>query len=1701
MQESRTAEIGQGRVTQVFRYLQALDQLRNPAKRQVREQLWHLWLRDLPEHPTILNPALESITPRSSTDTTPIDTVEADDPSDELLTDQSQIRFGERADYVLKVRRPHLSSAPAPSQELSSWLRPGWDDPFNRAEFLSERDLPNETGEPVSVRFADIPNLVQMFESWQPLRDAWATTEKPAVEAMRVYEKLYDLHAQMARESERQELVLGDGILNWRRPDGGVHHPLLLQRLELLFDADHHEFIVREADHPVEFYSALFRSMNDVSGQVIAKFRDEVEAGAYHPLDGLETDTFLTGLSARLAAKGEFVGAQPLNGETDHPRVGRAPVIFLRTRTLGFATALESVLADLAEPVELPNSLLGVVGVEPPIAELPSSAPTSQSFRYSDGNEDEHVLLSKPANPEQLAIAQRLAKHGSVLVQGPPGTGKTHTIANLIGHLLAQGKTVLVTSHTTKALRVLREKVVPPLQPLCVSVLENGGESRQQLESAVNAIVERLASADADQLDEEARKLVAQRDGLITHLHETRDQLFHARAGEYRDIVTAGTACSPADAAKEVAEGRGSNDWIPTPVTPGAPLPLSSDEFVDLYRSNSTITVEDETDLEKSLPPINQLLSPEAFERLVQAEESLKSENLDFGQQFWKNTVDNPKPEVLQDLLERLQSAIEPLQEDQQWRLVAIGAGHAGDLEREPWESLLRLIESVRQESLQAKEALLSHGPVLAADSPLEDQERSLAEIVAHLESGGSLSTLTLLTRRSWKKLIELVRVGQTKPTRIEHFQALLSLARLRASRQNLRDRWQRQITPLGAPTSQELGDEPEIVCGQFMAPLRQCLDWHTQTWQPLEAEMIGNGLNWVAVLNQMPPVLAPGADLLRVRNAVRDQLPLLFDAQIKRLRWQYIQQTVVGLEQRLLAPYQSDPPASTLPNVALRLQMAVKNRDVTQYRAAHGRLMELDERRSQIEDRNALLQRLEVVAPAWATAIRKRHSPHEGEKAPGPVDLAWRWRQLNDELVRRDQVSIATLQQDIERILSDMRGATSELIDRRAWAAQVLRTTGPQRKALIGWVQTIRKIGKGTGKRAPQLQVDARRLMNECRSAVPVWIMPLARVVENFNPRTTRFDVVIIDEASQSDVMGMIAFYLGKQVVVVGDDEQVSPEAVGQKLDEVQHLIDEHLVGVPNANLYDGQFSVYDVAMSSFGGTICLREHFRCVPEIIRFSNYLSYNGAIKPLRDASAVHLKPHVLSYRVEAAQTESKVNEAEAMAVASLLIAATEQPEYADATFGIISMVGLPQAERIDLLLRSHLKPVEYEKRHIVCGNAAHFQGDERDVMFLSLVDAPKQGPLSMQERPQYRKRLNVAASRARDQMWVVHSLQFEIDLKPGDLRRRLLEHAQDPQALERPFEREEAHVESEFERLVLRRLLSQGYRVVPQWKVGAYRIDLVVEGEGKRLAVECDGDRYHGLDKLPEDMARQAILERLGWKFARIRGSDFFRDPDGAMQPVFARLQELNIEPLGNARESDANDQPAKSTSELTERIIRRAAKLRQEWQQPKQSEDDDAEADNSFADSYLHSPISESDARVTGVERQDVNDNSQRTYSVEAESSIAPISLPDNNGSGVSAVSPVQRSNASTPSGWRISTPTSSIRDVADLTEQEVHDAIFNNVPQTGTIEREDLLAAVQQHFGFARVAKRLRSMVNQGISAEVRAGRLQTDWAKVWRL
>jgi very-short-patch-repair endonuclease len=1505
--DAEKLRVSRDKLTRVFRYLEALNQHRNPAKRQIREQLWSFWLRDLPEHSSIQRGTAKD----SSTKTKNANGRGTEDGG---------------ANYVLKVQRPRLTRAPEPPNEIAEWLEDGWEDPSNGFTVKQTFEDPESRLEQSIVKFADHPARIACLEHWKLLRDEWVTAEKPARAAMKIFESFYAHYGRIDRVAERVEIVLGDGILSWHRADGGIYHPILLQRLQLQFDASVPEFTLSEADHPVELYSALFQSMNDVDGRAIGRCREELEEGGFHPLTNGSTSGFLKRLVVQLSPRGEFFEDHAPDAEANDPCIGRDPILFLRSRTLGFAAAIEGILADLRTREDLPWSLLNIVGEEAPIPEGRDANRSARGSVQTDGE----VLLSKPANPEQIRIAQQLEASGGVLVQGPPGTGKTHTIGNLVGHLLAEGKSVLVTSHTTKALRMVRHHIVPELRPLCVSVLESDLDSRKQLESAVGSIAERLSRGDVGSLEMQAKKLESERLDVLKKLAEIQNQLSEARADEYQEIVIAGKSWAPADAARQVIREKDAHGWIPGPVAAVAPLPLSPGELADLYRTGVSISREDEHELSGHLPELHDLPRAEDFEASVSERNRLRTEDLDFRSDLWESGEAQSSPGEIEGLAAALAQAVEPLSGKDKWKLAAVYAGKYGDVHRKPWDQLISLVRLVHREAANAQEAFVKYGPEVSDHSAAKEQERVAGEILTHLEDGGKLGSFTLFTHKTWSQFLDQTKVNNARPNLAEHFDALRQFFRLKGLREVLSARWDRQVATLGAPRSSEMGAETEKTLMQYCESIEDCLSWQERTWLPLQLRLEDIGFRWDKFLAEQSAVLGSDGELTRIHIAVTDALLPIMDSRFKKLRLLQLEEEFRDLKSRLKLAAR----IAKSSKVIGQLMAAVNEETSYRYHEAYDRLLELKSKQADLDLRRTLLAKLETAAPAWAGAIRNRAGVHSKGEPPREASYAWTWRQLNDELDRRADVSFEVLQAKSEKLREQLRRVTVELIDKRSWASQARRTSSRQRQALVGWLDTIRRIGKGHGLRVSLLRSEAARKMSECRGAVPVWVMPLSRVVENFDPRSTRFDVVIVDEASQSDVMALVALYLGKTVLVVGDHEQVSPSAVGQDLSVIQNLIFQYLRGIPNSDLYDGQISIYDLARQSFGGTTCLVEHFRCVPEIIQFSNMISYDGRIKPLRDASRVRLLPHTIAHRVSGSSRDGKINRQEAQAVASLVAAAMEQPEYKknDAgqplSFGVVSLVGDEQAIEIDNLIRAHISPDRYELHRVLCGNAAQFQGDERDVVFISLVDTAERGSLSLRDQELFKQRFNVAASRARDQMWIVHSLNPNNDLKADDLRRQLIEHAEDPARLMRAVEEKEKRTQSNFEREVMKRLLAAGYRVTPHWRIGTFCIDLVVEGDGKRLAIECDGDRYYPLEKLPEDMDRQSVLERMGWIFTRIRSSEFLRNPVRAMKPVLEKLQVLEIPPTGDS----ANANPVGQVShEVVDRLIRRAEELRFSW--------------------------------------------------------------------------------------------------------------------------------------------------------------------------
>jgi very-short-patch-repair endonuclease/DNA polymerase III delta prime subunit len=1509
---ARVSEDVRNKVRQLYHFLKEANQLRFPPIRNLSQHPKAVRLADAPDHPCV-----QINRPRRSEGAEAID------------------------DCLLRVRRPTLTTCPPPPFNVSNWLLPEWDDPSKAAYFAQSRNTAGAEGAALTIRFGDDAQRVEDFDAWAAQRDQWAAEEVAARQALRFFELFYEIHAAIERDGgEQLELVAADGRLNWRAVsaiEGAVpiDHPILLKRVELRFDAVAAEFSIHETDRAAELYSAMFADLENYAVTSLRNRAAELDNAGHHPWGQEDTESFLKAVVQTLSpTSGYLLKEWTAEEPSDAPRMWRDPMLILRRRVGGIANAVDAIIDNIDQRKVFAPALVQITGStveEVPSTPLPSAPAVDSSatgaFPALAPIQDDDVLLGKEANEEQIQIIKRLSHSGSVLVQGPPGTGKTHTIANLIGHQLAQGKSILVTAQTAKALRVLRDKVPEVLRPLCVAVLGSDQDARRQLETSIGSITERLTTETSASLATRATGLRQRRRQLLTESKVLQQDLREALENEYREIMVDERSFTPSDAARYVKANGPQHAWIPGPVKLETPLSLSGTELARLYALGTSFTAHEEQDARRPLPNLTELPSERQFESLSADHRRLVSIDLTAGANRWTHTGSS---EAIESIAAALEKEFSEHLRRQTWRPYAIVAGISGGTAREVWEQLIRGIEDAAERNAQC--ALVRHlRPQLSKTLPPHNQKQIAQEIVQHLEAGKGLSMLQMATRSEWRQFVKSSSVSSGEPSRIEHFRALALMADLEVCRLELEDAWNALIGSHINSLFRSMGPEPELACRALTDEIRRCLDWHAKTWAELFSRLQAEGLRLDELTALIPREPSPLAEYLVVDRLAAEMLPELLATEADRRKGREIDAWFRNLTNLATAV---DPTANGEGCIA-QILSAVESHDSV----AYGEALEYAQRlfivKPLVAERDALLLRLRSVAPRWADRVESRTSPHDKGHPPGDIQIAWIYRQLYDTLVQRDRLDAQTLQYEVDRVRDRLRPVTQDLIDATAWGQQLERLQGNNsiRQALIGWLDTTKRLmSTRHAERRQTLLTEGRKLMKQSVEAVPVWIMPISMVAETFDARTTRFDVVIIDEASQADLNALIPLYMARQVVIVGDHEQVTPLGVGKEQTVLENLRKSMLHDFPNAHLFDAMSSIYDIGRQAFGDAVRLVEHFRSVPEIIGFSNRLSYEGKIRPLRASSSSHIKPACVPYRVDGAR-EGDVNPREAEAIVSLIEAMTKHPAYAGKTIGVISMVKEDQALLIQSLLHKRIDSVELDRRRILAGISAEFQGDERDVILLSLVDGAagdttlrtlREGAFEL-----VKKRYNVAASRARDQLWVVHSFDALRDLKPDDLRFQLLQHAKDPAAAVRALSPDDSKPESPFEREVVKRLAEAGFHASLRVSVGHFCIDMVVEGdERKRLAVACDGDRYRSLESLAEDTARQAILERLGWQFVRIRGSAFYRDPDAALQRLFDRLREMGIKPTKELEVPEESASIGKSLLEELEGLRAGAAASR-----------------------------------------------------------------------------------------------------------------------------------------------------------------------------
>ncbi|MFI5958571.1 AAA domain-containing protein [Cryptosporangium sp. NPDC051539] len=1340
-------------------------------------------------------------------------------------------------------------------------LREGW------REIAAERDpdLDPDAVEPAVDEW--------LARLWQP----WSIKAAEADAVRNAYSRLVELRQAAVRLEASHELVWGFGLFRGQVGGLTVEDPLLAAPVAIDVDPDSGALTVTPTGE-LRLQTDAFEALPDAPD---ARLHDLAGPGGAMSLDPWEqagrTEFYRSALR-RLGLPPRVVRH---DAQLAEPHIRDTGLLVLRPRRTALAGFLGDFRAALAAGHVPSGSLAALLADDPSTLVLPDDPPEQwQSI-------GERLLFPLPANLEQETIARRLARQRMVAVQGPPGTGKTHTIANLICHLVAHGRRVLVVSHRDEPLAEVRDKLPQPLKPLAISVMGSSAKQLGQLEIAV-----RQLQAEAGALDQEAAA------EAVDELWAALDTAEQDLAGKYNALRTVADRESStflldgAEAtAVEVAEWLWANEarlaFVVDAIEPGAPFPLAEAELAELTLLTNTYRPEDLGDAQRrlpereSLPDGNRLArTDEHSDSLRQRVGSLASLGVD------TNAVRSAgRPEIagLADEVWRVAHRARAYQ-PWQWRLagrLAVSPAWRETCQAEVAGCTEMLTETARWRSVLAGRAVQIPEELWADPRQLRTDLDMLR--LRLVEARG----VSRLIHRRLAQVRDEIRVDGAPLRTVEDVDAALATVRLDWARHRLTERWNHFVAELDGPQAPDDPSTVEVISGylrevgdvvdiglRYWPTLRERLAVYLRAGNPGEADWADpNALATVATRVAELVVVFDSDDAEREGAAVRGVIDeALLDANASP-HWRELDRAWATGDYELWESVLAD---------ADRL------------RAAGPAMQRWQE----------LHAALSAKAPLWASRIAA-----EG-RLPDPAisHQAWNWRRADTWL----RLVIGTedtgaLGRQADALRDRARELVGELATRSAWLAAAGRMDDQARDALAGWASALRKVGKGSGRRSAGWTALAQQHMRDAVAAVPVWIMSVDRALQQFTGGTTPFDVVIVDEASQCGLLSMPVLSLGTRAVVVGDDRQIGPYAIGLAHDEVARLGQDHLGDLPSWPLFDVTTSLYDHAVRRSPEPLMLTEHFRCVPEIISFSSEQWYDGTVQPLR-ADRGKLDP-MRVVRVPGAREKrdryGEVNLAEADALVATISRLAADPDYAGLTFGVISLLASSgQAQYINEQLVRHLGEQEMARRALKVGDSYTFQGAERDVMFVSLVVSDRDEARAAFTGADHHRRVNVAASRAKDQMWVFHSAGPE-NLHPDDARAALLRYCAAPKlglaalaAEPVPDESLYAACESELERSVLRRLLELGVRPAVQYPIGRHRVDFVVPTtDGRRLAIECDHGRYRGVARWAEEMRRQAVLERVGGcVFWRVRGTLFARDPDAALSGLWPLMDDLGLLP-------------------------------------------------------------------------------------------------------------------------------------------------------------------------------------------------------------
>jgi very-short-patch-repair endonuclease len=1441
----------------------------------------------------------------------------SDIPQYELFDCITFPNFNQDVDYWLRIAKPKGEPIPPTFAKVSDAL----------TDWIVAESLTNENTTPVlndavikngkTISLVDKPEVQAEFQAY--LNDKWIddlecyNQKLEAYEAelakfekqSKTYRDLFSICNKAQQFGEEFELVVGVGLLHFQEDANSpvICRHILTSKAEITFVSARESFvevspsIENEIQIETDAILDLFGQFD--SADIIEAERKVAEFLKNNNITDSPFDNQIKEaiqiFADRMRPDGQWKDDLAKSKVlAKKPTIFFAPALLLRKRNAKSFTALYE---RIIENITTANDSIDIPAINDIIGHFPSQEDRLPDFENggSDSFVDDTIYFPKKYNDEQIEIIEKARRNSKVLVQGPPGTGKSHTIANLICHLLANGKKILVTAYTKRALEVLKNQLPTEFQRLTVNLLSGDSASIQDLDASVNAINDELSrTTNLDSYKEEIVKRELELFSLKSEKANTKNEWLKVKELAIRrqniNRIYQGTI---AEIAERIEKERATFAWF-------------KDEVVDIGVSDLVTEVGDFISHTRHY----QSIDCEVFNFIIPRKEKL----------LLLSEIEEYR-RISNELAQKYSSKEER---------ITIFCNDYPEL-RKLLQSLYELYLEIENNALPFKVKIVNDYPnnidiwnvklsrsantlIDLPDEKLKQLDRSVevkypkdksliqiksdAEFLLQLLSEGKklrgvLSVFNPFAPASVKQrkyFIQGVQVNGSDCDSEQGFKTVLADVEINQDFEELKSIW--DIEPNGiskfysdrALFYRKLKEDTDSLI--VLLSEANKIKSQIESFSSLKVQDYDKGLVSRLMEEVECNFLISQAILIRAKiEDVKNHLSI-----------KGIHPVATGIKEVFASI-----------DVAKYEQYLTEIDNLTVDKEKYSRYKMLEEKLCRSFPRllGEILENTFEVSKfgQLENAIHFKHAVSEVEKL------------LSDNYETQLSKELSDLERNEEKLIS-------AIASRKAWLSVLdgLSTNFLLRQHLQAWVQAVKKIGKtGTGKRALKFRKEAQHQMDKCKDSVPCWVMPLYKVAETINPKQGMYDYVIIDEASQLGADAIFLLYISKNIIIVGDDKQTSPEYVGVDANTMTPHINRHLQNIPFANYYGTEFSFFDHAKRFCNGMTVLREHFRCMPEIIEFCNKYFYapDGiGLYPLKQYSENRLEPlrsvYCQSGFVDGA-SQNIINKVEAEAIANKIAELIGSESYLGKSFGVIAMQGNKQATLIESLIIKKIGDVEFKRREIVCGASASFQGDERDIMFLSLVTAHNHNRSAL-TRPEDERRFNVAVSRAKEQVWLFHSVQLDDLSNTNDLRYKLLDHFLNykPQLIpsQRTFERtlgtQPAPFESWFEVDVYNDIVTNNFTVIPQYEVakGRYRIDLVaLLSNGVKIAIECDGDKYHGPEQFVNDMMRQKVLERCGWQFFRVRGGEYYSNRRKALEPLWKILQsnekKVDVSFLGN----------------------------------------------------------------------------------------------------------------------------------------------------------------------------------------------------------